>query len=55
MQSERYFNALKLKLGYMLPKEPWVYAAMISKESIYHVLWEQDSVAFPKNMLPIAC
>ena len=43
MQSERYFNALK-GLGatvrlVMLPKESHGYA---SKESIYHVLWEQD-------------
>ena len=43
MQSERYFNALK-GLGatvrlVMLPKESHGYA---SKESIFHVLWEQD-------------
>ncbi|RKD91721.1 alpha/beta hydrolase family protein [Mangrovibacterium diazotrophicum] len=43
MQSERYFNALK-GLGatvrlVMLPKESHGYAA---KESILHVLWEQD-------------
>ena len=43
MQSERYFNALK-GLGatvrlVMLPKESHGYR---SKESIYHVLWEQD-------------
>ena len=40
---ERYFNALK-GLGatarlVMLPKESHGYA---SKESIFHVLWEQD-------------
>lgn len=44
MQSERYFNALK-GLGaparlVMLPKESHGYAA---KESVLHVLWEQDS------------
>ena len=43
MQSQRYFNALK-GLGavvrlVMLPKESHGYS---SKESIYHVLWEQD-------------
>ncbi len=43
MQSERYFNALK-GLGatvrlVMLPKESHGYAA---KESILHILWEQD-------------
>ena len=43
MQSERYFNALK-GLGatvrlVMLPKESHGYS---SKESIFHVLWEQD-------------
>lgn len=43
MQSERYFNALK-GLGatvrlVMLPKESHGYAA---KESIMHILWEQD-------------
>ena len=43
MQSERYFNALK-GLGatvrlVMLPKESHGYAA---KESILHLLWEQD-------------
>ncbi len=43
MQSERYFNALK-GLGatvrlVMLPKESHGYK---SKESIFHVLWEQD-------------
>jgi len=43
MQSERYFNALK-GLGanvrlVMLPKESHGYQA---KESILHVLWEQD-------------
>jgi len=43
MQSERYFNALK-GLGatarlVMLPKESHLYR---SKESIMHVLWEQD-------------
>jgi dipeptidyl aminopeptidase/acylaminoacyl peptidase len=43
MQSERYFNALK-GLGaparlVMLPKESHGYAA---KESIMHMLWEQD-------------
>ena len=43
MQSERYFNALK-GLGatvrlVMLPKESHSYAA---KESILHLLWEQD-------------
>ncbi len=43
MQSVRYFNALK-GLGaivrlVMLPKESHGYS---SKESIYHVLWEQD-------------
>lgn len=43
MQSERYFNALK-GLGatvrlVMLPKESHGYR---SKESIFHVLWEQD-------------
>lgn len=43
MQSERYFNALK-GLGatvrlVMLPKESHGYT---SKESIFHVLWEQD-------------
>ena len=43
MQSERYFNALK-GLGatvrlVMLPKESHGYR---SKESNYHVLWEQD-------------
>ena len=43
MQSERYFNALK-GLGatvrlVMLPKESHGYR---SKESILHVLWEQD-------------
>jgi dipeptidyl aminopeptidase/acylaminoacyl peptidase len=43
LQSERYFNALK-GLGatsrlVMLPKESHGYAA---KESILHVLWEQD-------------
>ena len=43
MQSERYFNALK-GLGatvrlVMLPKESHGYAA---KESIFHMLWEQD-------------
>lgn len=43
MQSERYFNALK-GLGaparlVMLPKESHGYAA---KESVLHVLWEQD-------------
>ena len=43
MQSERYFNALK---GFgaptrlvLLPKESHGYAA---KESILHLLWEQD-------------
>ncbi len=43
MQSERYFNALK---GFgaptrlvLLPKESHGYAA---KESVFHVLWEQD-------------
>lgn len=43
MQSERYFNALK---GFgaptrlvLLPKESHGYAA---KESVLHVLWEQD-------------
>ncbi len=44
MQSERYFNALK-GLGatvrlVMLPKESHGYAA---KESIMHLLWEQDN------------
>ena len=44
MQSERYFNALK-GLGatarlVMLPKESHGYRA---KESIMHLLWEQDS------------
>ncbi len=44
MQSERYFNALK-GLGatvrlVMLPKESHGYAA---RESILHVLWEQDT------------
>jgi dipeptidyl aminopeptidase/acylaminoacyl peptidase len=44
LQSERYFNALK-GLGatvrlVMLPKESHGYAA---KESIMHMLWEQDS------------
>lgn len=44
MQSERYFNALK-GLGatvrlVMLPKESHGYAA---RESILHMLWEQDS------------
>ncbi len=44
MQSERYFNALK-GLGaparlVMLPKESHGYAA---KESVLHVLWEQDA------------
>lgn len=43
MQSERYFNALK-GLGatvrlVMLPKESHGYAA---RESIFHMLWEQD-------------
>lgn len=43
LQSERYFNALK-GLGapvrlVMLPKESHGYAA---KESILHMLWEQD-------------
>jgi dipeptidyl aminopeptidase/acylaminoacyl peptidase len=43
LQSERYFNALK-GLGapvrlVMLPKESHGYAA---KESIMHMLWEQD-------------
>ena len=43
MQSERYFNALK-GLGatarlVMLPKESHGYQA---KESILHMLWEQD-------------
>ena len=43
MQSERYFNALK-GLGatvrlVMFPKESHGYAA---KESIMHMLWEQD-------------
>lgn len=43
LQSERYFNALK-GLGapvrlVMLPKESHGYAA---KESIFHMLWEQD-------------
>ena len=43
MQSERYFNALK-GLGaiarlVILPKESHGYRA---KESILHVLWEQD-------------
>jgi dipeptidyl aminopeptidase/acylaminoacyl peptidase len=43
MQSERYFNALK-GLGatarlVMLPKESHGYSA---KESVLHVLWEQD-------------
>lgn len=43
MQSERYFNALK-GLGatarlVMLPKESHGYSA---KESVFHVLWEQD-------------
>ena len=43
MQSERYFNALK-GLGatvrlVMLPKESHGYAA---KESVLHILWEQD-------------
>ena len=43
MQSQRYFNALKgmgavVRLV-MLPKESHGYS---SKESIYHVLWEQD-------------
>jgi dipeptidyl aminopeptidase/acylaminoacyl peptidase len=43
MQSERYFNALK-GLGapvrlVMLPKESHGYAA---RESIMHMLWEQD-------------
>ena len=43
MQSERYFNALK-GLGattrlVMLPKESHGYRA---KESILHLLWEQD-------------
>ena len=43
MQSERYFNALK-GLGatarlVMLPKESHGYSA---KESILHMLWEQD-------------
>ncbi len=43
MQSERYFNALK-GLGatvrlVMLPKESHGYR---SKESIFHILWEQD-------------
>ncbi|WP_424961494.1 S9 family peptidase [Ekhidna sp.] len=44
MQSERYFNALKGLGGparlVMLPKESHGYRA---KESIMHVLWEQDS------------
>lgn len=44
MQSERYFNALKGLGGparlVMLPKESHGYRA---KESILHVLWEQDS------------
>ena len=44
MQSERYFNALK-GLGaivrlVMLPKESHGYRA---KESVLHVLWEQDN------------
>ena len=44
MQSERYFNALK-GLGatvrlVMLPKESHGYAA---RESILHMLWEQDT------------
>ena len=43
MQSERYFNALKGLGGpsrlVMLPKESHGYRA---KESIMHVLWEQD-------------
>jgi len=43
MQSERYFNALK-GLGatvrlVLLPKESHGYAA---RESVMHVLWEQD-------------
>jgi len=43
MQSERYFNALK-GLGatarlVILPKESHGYSA---KESVLHVLWEQD-------------
>ena len=44
MQSERYFNALKGLGGparlVMLPKESHGYRA---KESIMHVLWEQDA------------
>jgi dipeptidyl aminopeptidase/acylaminoacyl peptidase len=43
LQSERYFNALKGLVAtsslVMLPKESHGYAA---KESILHVLWEQD-------------
>lgn len=41
MQSERYFNALKGPGAtvVMLPKESHGYAA---RESILHVLWEQD-------------
>ena len=44
LQSERYFNALKgvgatARLG-MLPKESHGYRA---KESILHMLWEQDN------------
>jgi dipeptidyl aminopeptidase/acylaminoacyl peptidase len=45
MQSERYFNALK-GLGatvrlVLLPKESHGYAA---RESVLHVLWEQDQL-----------
>ena len=44
MQSERYFNALK-GLGatvrlVMLPKESHGYSA---RESVLHMLWEQDT------------
>ena len=43
MQSERYFNALKGLGGparlVMLPKESHGYRA---KESIMHMIWEQD-------------
>ena len=55
MQSERYFNALK-GLGatvrlVMLPKESHGYR---SKESIFHVLWEQDQwlEKYVKNKKP---
>ena len=55
MQSERYFNALK-GLGattrlVILPKESHGYAA---KESIFHMLWEQDEwlEKYVKNRKP---